>query len=226
VSSRGSVSSRGRKRSSSPERALDQNTSKASKPNKVPPLKLRITREPYVEDGPALPTTSRNVPSRIKLLHRAALTAGRNGSRTSRSSKDDVIRQAALALLNMRTVKPPAWRQSTLPASAVDLNADMPAASRPDILGNEISSMDGNNGIITAAQTLMSMRHLEPPHGAWAWRNGGFRLLPHKNGGGDGADHALVISDDEMDVSDDGSEASLVEVHDDCDTFRNDWAVW
>lgn len=226
MSSRGSVSSRGRKRSSSRERALDQNTSKASKPNKVPPLKLMITREPYVEDGPALPTTSRNVPSRIKLLHRAALTAGRNGSRTSRSSRRRCYSSGGSCLVKHEDFKPPAWRQSTLPASAVDLNADMPAASRPDILGNGIRSMDGNNGIITAAQTLMSMRHLEPPHGAWAWRNGGSRLLPHENGGGDGADHALVISDDEMDVSDDGSEASLVEVQDDCDTFRNDWAVW
>lgn len=226
MSSRGSVSSRGRKRSSSRERALDQNTSKASKPNKVPPLKLMITREPYVEDGPALPTTSRNVPSRIKLLHRAPLTAGRNGSRTSRSSRRRCYSSGGSCLVKHEDFKPPAWRQSTLPASAVDLNADMPAASRPDILGNGIRSMDGNNGIITAAQTLMSMRHLEPPHGAWAWRNGGSRLLPHENGGGDGADHALVISDDEMDVSDDGSEASLVEVHDDCDTFRNDWAVW
>ena len=72
----------------------------------------------------------------------------------------------------------------------------------------------------------MSMRYLEPPQGPGAWRNGGFRLLPHEDDGVGASDHFLVIFDNEVETSDDDSEVSLFEVQDDHDMFRSNRAVW
>jgi hypothetical protein len=180
-------------------------------------MRLRFLREPTVQDGSA--------------LSKPPLTGRTQGA--SSSSEEDVIHKAALTLFNMRAVRPPAQRQSTLTTSAVELNADTPAALRPDVLEDEIRLMEEKNRIITAAQTLMSMRHLEPPRGPGAWKNGGFRLLPRENGVADDFDHELVISGNESEnsnrrseVSDDDSEDSLIEIQGDSDIFRGTRTVW
>jgi hypothetical protein len=180
-------------------------------------MRLRFLREPTVQDGSALP--------KPPLTDRTP--------ESSSSSEDEVIHKAALTLFNMRAVRPPAQRQSTLTTSAVDLIADTPAVLRPDALGDEIRLKEEKNRIITAAQTLMSMRYLEPPRGPGAWKNGGFRLLPRENEVVDGSDHKLVISNNELEnsdrnseVSDDDSEDSLLEVQGDSDIFRGTRTVW
>lgn len=187
----------------------------ASRPSGLRP-KLRHLREPTVEKDAALSSASRTS---------YPLDA-------SRSSDDEAVHEAALILFNVKTAKSQIQRQSMVNTFTVDLNAVTSLGNKEGIVGNGIRQYEEHNRMVNAAQTLMSIRHIEPPHSPGAWRNTKFRLLPRDNASVHVSNRATVNSDDGLDISghapkdsDDDPADSLLEVRDDRNTFRGNRVV-
>lgn len=119
-------------------------------------------------------------------------TAGRAAPKQTmlEASWADEDHDAAFVLFNMRTSKPRTSRQSMLTIPTIYFVADIPPGDETDLLGTEIRQYEEQNRRCTAAQILMPMRHVEPPHGAGAWKNTGFRILPHEDWGLEASDMA------------------------------------
>ncbi|KAF3034591.1 hypothetical protein E8E12_003413 [Didymella heteroderae] len=96
-----------------------------------------------------------------------------------------------------------------------------------DILGSETRLYEEHNRKVTAAQTLMSIGRIDPPHGARAWKTTRFRHVLDR-------DNELEIFDEDTseasnggaEASDSSSVASILDVEGDRDGFRSTRVVW